>query len=468
MYAAQPAAAASAKAIPPASAAPCQGSREEDHARGGGRRPELQRTAAARGRDAERSEELERARRAEGQPGDGRHEAEGHGRGHDAEDRRRDESASGEGARARPDEHEEQDARPRKAKGRRAVGADVVEQPDRQGDPDLHADHRRERHGGAGMRPGGRVGGQGGPGHGPSEQPPDRLVHVDLFDIPFDVLEQSSTMDPHRLRLLLELSRRGSMRAVADELGYTTSTVSQQLAVLGREAGATLIEPEGRRVRLTPAGRRLADHAVTILAALEAARADLDPDGEPAGTVRVAGFASAVRRSLVPVLARLSTEHPAVRLRIHEHEPAEAFELLAADEVDLALVYDYTLAPVALDPALRVTPLWSAAWQLGVPAAGGAGGGERMTTRRRSSGGSPTPGGSSTRATRLTSTWSGPSRRSRASSRGSRTAPTASSSCRTSSSPASASRCSPRTAPSPAACGLSRFAVRTSRCARTR
>ena len=122
-------------------------------------------------------------------------------------------------------------------------------------------------------------------------------------------------------------------------------------------------------MRLTPAGRRLADHAVTILAALEAARADLDPDGEPAGTVRVAGFATAVRRSLVPVLAQLSAEHPAVRVRIHEHEPAEAFELLAADEIDLALVYDYTLAPVALDPALRVTPLWAAAWQLGVPAA---------------------------------------------------------------------------------------------------
>lgn len=164
------------------------------------------------------------------------------------------------------------------------------------------------------------------------------------------------------------------MRAVADELGYTTSTVSQQLAVLGREAGATLIEPDGRRVRLTPAGRRLADHAVTILAALEAARADLDPDGEPAGTVRVAGFATAVRRSLVPVLAQLGVEHPTVRLRIHEHEPAEAFELLAADEVDLALVYDYTLAPLALDPALRVTPLWSAAWELGVPAADDAAG----------------------------------------------------------------------------------------------
>src|SRR4051794_35370892 len=176
-------------------------------------------------------------------------------------------------------------------------------------------------------------------------------------------------MDPRRLRLLLELSRRGSMRAVADALGYTTSTVSQQLAVLAGEAGATLIEPEGRRVRLTPAGRRLAEHAVTILAAIDAARADLDPAGEPAGTVRVAGFASAVRRSLVPVLAQLSVEHPAVQLRILEHEPAEAFELLAADEIDIALVYDYTLAPVAFDPALRVTPLWTAAWELGVPAA---------------------------------------------------------------------------------------------------
>src|SRR5919108_564971 len=182
------------------------------------------------------------------------------------------------------------------------------------------------------------------------------------------------TMDPHRLRLLLELSRRGSMRAVADALGYTTSTVSQQLGVLAREAGVTLIEPEGRRVRLTPAGRRLADHAVTILAALEAARADLDPGAEPAGTVRVAGFATAVRRSLVPVLAQLRAGHPAVHLRIHEHEPAEAFELLAADDVDLALVYDYTLAPVTLDPALRVTPLWSAAWGLGVPTADDAAG----------------------------------------------------------------------------------------------
>jgi DNA-binding transcriptional LysR family regulator len=122
-----------------------------------------------------------------------------------------------------------------------------------------------------------------------------------------------------------------------------------------------------------PAGRRLAEHAVTILAAVDAARLDLDPRAEPAGTVRVAGFATAVRRSLLPLTARLAADHPRVRLRIDEHEPAEAYALLAADDVDLALIYDYNLAPLSADPALEATPLWSAAWHLGVPADGAPG-----------------------------------------------------------------------------------------------
>src|SRR3954447_8164591 len=174
-------------------------------------------------------------------------------------------------------------------------------------------------------------------------------------------------MDPRRLRLLLELSRRGSMRAVADALGYTTSTVSQQLGVLAREAGTPLIEPAGRKVRLTPAGQRLAEHAVTVLAALDAARADLDPHAEPAVVVRVAGFATAIRRSLVPVVAALAETHPAVELQVLEHEPPEAMALLADDKVDLALVYDYNLAPRPFSREVAATPLWTARWHLAVP-----------------------------------------------------------------------------------------------------
>ncbi|UWZ59756.1 LysR family transcriptional regulator [Dactylosporangium aurantiacum] len=181
-------------------------------------------------------------------------------------------------------------------------------------------------------------------------------------------------MNNDRLLLLAELARLGSMREVAEELGTTTSTVSQQLAVLAKEAGTALIEPDGRRVRLTPAGRRLAGHAVTILAAVEAARLDLDPSAEPAGTVRVAGFATAIRRSLLPIVAALPARHERLRVQIHEHEPAEALQLLAADEVDLALTYDYNLAPSGFPDTVEASPLWSARWSLGVPAGAGVDG----------------------------------------------------------------------------------------------
>lgn len=174
-------------------------------------------------------------------------------------------------------------------------------------------------------------------------------------------------MDTRRLELLLALSRLGSMRAVADAHNLTTSTVSQQIAALARDTGAALVEPEGRRVRLTPAGRRLADHAVTILAAVDRARLDLDPDAEPAGTVRVGGFATGIRVSLLPIVADLAERYPDVNVVISEYEPAEAFTLLTADDLDLALTYDYNLAPASPGPDLDAVPLWSTGWGLGVP-----------------------------------------------------------------------------------------------------
>jgi DNA-binding transcriptional LysR family regulator len=179
-----------------------------------------------------------------------------------------------------------------------------------------------------------------------------------------------------RLEVLLELSRSGSMRAVAEQLGTTTSTVSQQIAKLAQETGTALVEPDGRRVRLTPAGRRLAAHAVTILGAVEAARLDLDPAAAPAGTLRVAGFATAIDRALLPIISQLTDSHPDVRVLVYEHEPAEALALLATDQVDLALTYDYNLAPAGIDARFESVALWSSPWSLGVPfrAAGGRGG----------------------------------------------------------------------------------------------
>ena len=148
-----------------------------------------------------------------------------------------------------------------------------------------------------------------------------------------------------KLRALVELDRLGTMTAVARATGYGTSAVSQQLAALERQVGTPLLEASGRRVRLTPAGRRLAAHGRGILAAVTAAEVDLAARDEPHGLVRVAGYTSALRRRLLPALPALRAAYPRVRLDLHESEPDETEALLDDDRVDLGLVWDYTLVP---------------------------------------------------------------------------------------------------------------------------
>lgn len=173
-------------------------------------------------------------------------------------------------------------------------------------------------------------------------------------------------MDLRRLRVLVELSRLGTMRAVADALQYGTSAVSQQVAALERDVGTTLIEPDGRRVRLTPAGRRLVGHAEGILAAVAAAEVDMSSEATPHGTLRVAGYSTALRRWLLPVASALRRSHPQVRLELQEREPAEVRRLLAQDLVDVGLVYDYSLVPAADQRSGSL--LWATPMVLAVPA----------------------------------------------------------------------------------------------------
>ncbi|MEQ4720504.1 LysR family transcriptional regulator [Nonomuraea sp. B19D2] len=175
-------------------------------------------------------------------------------------------------------------------------------------------------------------------------------------------------MDTRLLRVLVELERRGTLRAVATATGYGTSAVSQQLAALEREMGTALVEPAGRGVRLTPAGRRLAEHGRGILAAVAEARSALDPQAEPSGVVRIAAYAGAISRDLLPVARLLARSHPALRPQLHEHEPDEVLGLLDDGLIDLGFVYDYNLVPWTCDsPSLLLceTPL-----VLAVPAHG--------------------------------------------------------------------------------------------------
>src|SRR5947207_12149930 len=108
-------------------------------------------------------------------------------------------------------------------------------------------------------------------------------------------------LDLRRLRLLRELNARGTIAAVADALQFTPSAVSQQLAMLEREAGVALLEPAGRGVRLTDAALVLVGHAEGLLDRAARAESDLAAAaGTVAGRARIAGFQSVMLRLVAP------------------------------------------------------------------------------------------------------------------------------------------------------------------------
>ena len=142
--------------------------------------------------------------------------------------------------------------------------------------------------------------------------------------------------------MLHEFAARGSIARTAEALGYTPSAVSQQLAVLEREAGTPLLDRTARSAGLTAAGRRLAVHAERILAMVEEAESDLSAQAaEPSGRVVVTAFPSAAV-AFAPALARSLRAHPKLSLLLREADPAEGLQLVRSGEVEAAIVDDWT------------------------------------------------------------------------------------------------------------------------------
>jgi DNA-binding transcriptional LysR family regulator len=161
-------------------------------------------------------------------------------------------------------------------------------------------------------------------------------------------------LDLRRLRLLRELHERGTIAAVADALQFTPSAVSQQLAMLEREAGVKLLERAGRGVRLTDAALVLVEHADALLERAALAEADL---AAAAGTVtgrgRIAGFQSVLLRLALPAMEALARDAPRLRVELIEAEPEQALPALALGDLDLAIGDEWSHQPWRLPAGLQ-------------------------------------------------------------------------------------------------------------------
>src|SRR3954468_18901135 len=145
-------------------------------------------------------------------------------------------------------------------------------------------------------------------------------------------------LDVRRMRVLREVSRRGSFSAAAESLAYTQSAISQQVAALEREAGTRLVERNARGVRLTDAGRVLVDHADAILARLADAEAELEATpARRAAPPRLPSFPSPGATIMPEAIARFRERPPGVELTLEPAEPEPSIAKLRAGEADVVL-----------------------------------------------------------------------------------------------------------------------------------
>jgi DNA-binding transcriptional LysR family regulator len=152
----------------------------------------------------------------------------------------------------------------------------------------------------------------------------------------------TAELDLTRLRVLAAVARTGSVTAAAKELHYAQPSVSHHLSRLEADAGIPLLQRHGRGVRLTEAGRLLANRAEEILGRVEGARRELDAlAGLRAGRARLAAFPSALATLVPDAVSRLVQEHPGLSVGLVEFEPPDAVAALQSGAVDVALVFEH-------------------------------------------------------------------------------------------------------------------------------
>ncbi|MCW2914336.1 MAG: transcriptional regulator, LysR family [Actinomycetia bacterium] len=172
--------------------------------------------------------------------------------------------------------------------------------------------------------------------------------------------------DENRLRVFAAIAREGSVTAAATALHYAQPSVSHHLARLEAEVGVPLVQRVGRGIRLTAAGRLLADRAEEILGRIDSARAELAAHaGLNAGHVRLVAFPSALAALVPAAAAAFGAAYPDIELALTEAEPPEALAALRRGEVDVALAFrhgppgeqgNHTVTTLLEEPMYLVSP----------------------------------------------------------------------------------------------------------------
>jgi DNA-binding transcriptional LysR family regulator len=142
----------------------------------------------------------------------------------------------------------------------------------------------------------------------------------------------------NQVRTFLEVAQSGSVRLAAERLVVSQPAVSSALAGLQKTVGSPIVERDGRGVRLTPAGERLATYGRRIFALLDEAVAEARAAAIPtARRLSLAAVPTAAEQLLPELLGGFRAEHEPVDLELEVANKDLVWERLAHWEADLVL-----------------------------------------------------------------------------------------------------------------------------------
>lgn len=145
-------------------------------------------------------------------------------------------------------------------------------------------------------------------------------------------------IDPSRLRLLVEVGRRGSISAAADACRIGQPSATKHLKTLEAAVGASLVERNGRSSRLTEAGEVVAAHGLRVLDTLDAMQEDLRAlHSAERGTLTLAASTTPGSYVLPSILQCFADRHPQVDVDVVIGSSAWVAERVARREVQLGL-----------------------------------------------------------------------------------------------------------------------------------
>src|SRR6266498_5317835 len=144
-----------------------------------------------------------------------------------------------------------------------------------------------------------------------------------------------ASVELRHLLALRAVARSGSFSRAAEELGYTQSAISQQIATLEKVVGLPLFERRGgrRQVTLSESGELLLRHAGPIIDRFQSAKADLAAFSEGAkGTLRIGAYESVSARILPAILGVFAAKWPNVEIDLRDSSDKDLLTLVEAGE----------------------------------------------------------------------------------------------------------------------------------------